>query len=105
MLILSLLIDLGYLDSGVSSHMTSIKDKFISLHIFNQFSSVNIVDGTRSLVLGNKVVHATPSLNLTDVLYVPIFFITLLSISQFTKQNNIFPFLLCLSGPDNWEED
>jgi len=30
------------LDSEASSHMTCIKDKFISLHLSNQFSSVNI---------------------------------------------------------------
>ena len=39
------------------------------------------------LLLGNKVVQATPSLTLTDVLYVPRFPVSLLSISQFTKNN------------------
>jgi len=32
------------LDSGALSHMTGIKDKFISLHLSNKFHSVNIVD-------------------------------------------------------------
>jgi len=40
------------------------------------------------LVLGNGVVQATPSLTLTDILYVPRFSFSLLSISQFTKHNN-----------------
>jgi len=76
------------LDSGVSSHMTGIKNKFISLHLYTQFSSVNIVDGTQSLVLGDGVVQATPSLNFKNVLYVLKFYVSLLSISQFTKQHN-----------------
>jgi len=69
------------LDSEASSHMTGIKDKFISLHISNEFPSVNIVDGTQCVVLGNKVVQATPSLNLTNELYNPKFPVSLLSIS------------------------
>jgi len=44
------------LDSGDSSHITGIKNKFTFLHLFIQFSSVNIVDGTQSPVLGDKVV-------------------------------------------------
>ena len=85
-----------------SSHMTNIKDKFINLHLFNKFSSVNIVDGTQSLIFGDGIVQATPSLNLSNVLYVSKFHVSLLSINQFTKQNNcsitIFP-SYCLSGP------
>ena len=68
--------------------MTGIKNKFISLHLYTQFSSVNIVDGTQSLVLGDGVVQATPSLNFKNVLYVLKFYVSLLSISQFTKQHN-----------------
>jgi len=49
--------------------MTGIKDKFTSLHLFTQFSSVNIADGTQSPVVGDGVVQATPSLNLKNVLY------------------------------------
>ena len=75
--------------------MVGIKNKFISLHLSNQFSSFNIADGTQFHVLGNGVVLATPSLNLTNVLYVSKFPGSLLSTSQFTKQNNcsviIFP--------------
>jgi len=66
--------------------MTGIKDKFMSLHLSNKFSSVTIVDGTQSPVLGDRVVQATSSLNLTIVLYVLKFPVKLLSISQFTKQ-------------------
>ena len=52
------------LDSRASSHMTGIKDKFTSLHLFTQFSSVNMVDGTQSPVLGDGVVQATLSFNM-----------------------------------------
>jgi len=68
--------------------MTGIKDKFTSSHFFTQFSSVNIVDGTQSPVLSDGVVQATPFLNLKNVLCVLKFSISLLSISQFTKQHN-----------------
>ena len=68
--------------------MTGIKKKFVSLNLSNKFLSVSIIDGTQSLVLGNGVVQGTPSLTLTDVLYVPKFHVSLLSISQFTKHNN-----------------
>jgi len=34
------------LDSGALSHMSGIKQKFISLYLSNKFSSVNINDGT-----------------------------------------------------------
>ena len=69
------------LDSGASSHMTHIQNKFDSLHLSNKFSSVNIADGTQSPVLGNGVVHATSSLTLADVLYVLKFLVSLFSIS------------------------
>ena len=44
--------------------MIGIKDKFTSLHLFTQFFSVNITDGTQSPILGEGVVQDTPSLNL-----------------------------------------
>ena len=63
--------------------MTDIKQKFVSLKLSNKFSTVNIADGTQSPVLSNGVVQATLPLTLTDVLFVPKFSISLLSISQF----------------------
>jgi len=48
--------------------MTGIKDKFISIHLFNKLFFVNIADGIQSPVLGDGVVQATPSFNLTNVL-------------------------------------
>ena len=50
--------------------------------------SVKIDDGTHSPVLENEIVQVTPFLTLTDVLYVPRFSVSLLSLSQFTKHNN-----------------
>jgi len=67
--------------------MTGIKQKSVSLNYSNKFRSVNIADGSQSPVLGNRVVRATLSLTLIDVLYVLKFLVSLLSISQFTKQN------------------
>ena len=65
--------------------MTNITQKFVSLNMSTACPSVKIVDGTHSPVLVNGVVQATPSLTLTNVLYVPRFSISLLSISQLTK--------------------
>ena len=68
--------------------MIGIKQKFISLNLSNKFSSINITDGTQSILLGNRVVQATLFLTFTDVLYVSKFTVSLLSMSQFTKYNN-----------------
>ena len=76
------------LDSGASSHITGIKQNFDLLNLSDKFPFINIADGIWSPVLGNRVVQVTPSLTLTDVLYVLKFLVSLLSISQFTKQNN-----------------
>ncbi|XP_020258205.1 uncharacterized protein LOC109834580 [Asparagus officinalis] len=61
------------LDSEASSHMTGIKDHFVSLHLSDKFPSIRIADGTLSPVRGDRVVHATSFLKLIDVLYVPKF--------------------------------
>ena len=45
--------------SEVSSYMTGIKQKLVLLHLSNKLPSVNIVDGTKSPVLGNGVVQGT----------------------------------------------
>ena len=50
--------------------MTGTKQEFISLNLSCVHLSVKIVDGTHSPVLKNGIVQATPSLTLTDVLYV-----------------------------------
>ena len=76
------------LDPGASSHMTGITQKFVFLNMSTVHPSVKIADGTHSPVSENGVIQATPSLTLTDVLYVPRFPFSLLSINQFTKHNN-----------------
>jgi len=86
--------------------MIGITQKFVSLNKSTAHSSVKVTDGTHSPVLGNEVVQATPSLTLSDVLYVPRFPVSLLSFSQLTKQNSckiIFPFSLCVSGLVDWK--
>ena len=49
------------LDSEASSHMTSIKQKFVSLNLSSVYPSVKIIDGTHLLILSNEVIQATPS--------------------------------------------
>jgi len=75
------------LDSGASSHMIGIKNKFIS-YIFPINFLVLTLLMVHSLIYLTMGVQATPSLNLINELYAPQFPISLLSISQFTKQNN-----------------
>ena len=64
--------------------MTVIKAKFHSLSLGNTIPSVDIADGTSSTVCGKGIVHASTSLYLDDILYVPIFPISLLFISKLT---------------------
>jgi len=61
--------------------MTGSKQEFVSLNLSRIHPSVKIDDGIHSPVLGNWVVQATPSLTLTDIIYVPRFLVSLLSIS------------------------
>ena len=49
---------------------------------------VNIDDGIVSSVLGEEVVHTISSLGLNNVLYIPKFHVSLLSISQIVKTKN-----------------
>ena len=66
--------------------MTGITQKFVSLNISTAHSSVKIADGTHSYILGNGVVQATPSLTLTNVLYIPcLLLISYLSVSLLNK--------------------
>jgi len=48
---------LWILDSGVSSHMTDITQKFVSLNMSTAHPSIKIADDTYSPVLGNRVVQ------------------------------------------------
>jgi len=83
--------------------MTCIKDKIIYIFPINFLLLTLLM--VQSPILGNGAVQATPSLNLTNVLYVPKFSVSLLFISQFSKQNDcsvtFLSFLLYHLGPDN----
>jgi len=61
--------------------MTYITQKFVSLNMSTAHPSVKIANDTHSPVLGSGAFQATPSLTLTDILYVPRFLISLLFIS------------------------
>ena len=67
------------LNSGASSHMRDIKDKFPSLFFNNNIPPVNIANSIFFTICGTKVVHATASLSLDDVLFVSNFSVSLLS--------------------------
>ena len=48
--------------------MIGTKQEFVSLNLSRVHPSVKIADGTYSLILGNEVVQATPSLTLGPLL-------------------------------------
>ena len=73
--------------------MRGIKDKFHSLSFSNTIPPNNIADGISSTVCGKRV-HATDSLSLDDVLYVPTILRSLLSISKLIKNNYCAIFIL-----------
>lgn len=61
------------------------------LHVLsscNYVSPIHIVDGTTLPILDEGVICVSPTLDLHDVLYVPKFHVSILSISQLTKNFN-----------------
>lgn len=75
--------------------MMGIRSKFVSLYFYLPIYST---DSFSSLVVSDGIVCATTSLTVNDVLFVPKFSISLLSISPITKNNNCsvaLSYLLC----------
>ncbi|XP_078433700.1 uncharacterized protein LOC144704992 [Wolffia australiana] len=73
------------IDSGASSHMTGFPSILTSFRPDTSIPDVRIADGRSCPVLGSGQSHATPSLPLQQVLYIPGFPANLLSISAITK--------------------
>lgn len=90
MFILPPLVDYGVIDSAAFSHMIGIKNKFTSLHFSNKYPLINIANGSSATVVSDGTVHAASSLTLNNILFVPTFTISLLSISQIAKNNICF---------------
>ena len=73
------------IDSGVSSHMTGFPSVLTSYRPETSIPDVRIADGRSCPVLSSGQSHATSSLPLQHVLYIPGFPTNLLSISAITK--------------------
>lgn len=87
--------------------MSGISTLFSNLHPLQ--SRIVLADVSFKPVLGTGDLHPTASMSLSSGLFVPQFPYSLLSISQPTESLQcsvtFFPFLLCLSGPQNEEGD
>ena len=73
------------IDSGASSHMTGFPSVLTAYRPETSIPDVRIADGRSCPVLGSGQSHATSSLPLQNVLYIPGFPANLLSISAITK--------------------
>ena len=73
------------IDSGASSHMTGFPSVLTSYRPETSIPDVCIADGRSCPILGSGQSHATSSLPLQHVLYIPRFPANLLSISAITK--------------------
>ena len=66
--------------------MIGIKEKFCSLSLLDNISSVNVANGTSSTVHEKCVIHATSSLSVNEFLFVLKFPVSLIFISKLTTQ-------------------
>ena len=97
------------IDSSASDHMTGQSIFFSFYTPYMGPDKVKIANGTFfSSVFGKCLVHTTPSLSLSSILYVSNFVanLYLLVVSLvFELQCNIFFFFLCVSGFSNEDDD
>lgn len=73
------------INSGVSSHMTSQKNMYSSISLSLTHQSLYLADRSTSIVARCCDIFLSSSLPLSNVLLVPKFSISLLSVSQLTK--------------------
>ena len=75
--------------------MTGNSSLFTSFQSHPSTSTVTLVDGSTSCVLGSRTIHPTPLITLTSVMSLPQFFFNLISVNKLTRTLNcsilIFP--------------
>ena len=75
------------IDSGASDHMTSNSSIISNISHLSSPSFVTVANGTKTHVQGIGTV-STPNLTLSSVLYLPQFFLNLLSVHKLTHSLN-----------------
>ena len=73
------------IDFGATYHMTGNSSKFSTFQSHPSTSSVTLVDGSQSCVLGLSTIFSTPSLPLSFVLSLPNLSFNLISMSKLTR--------------------
>nr|CAD1829166.1 unnamed protein product [Ananas comosus var. bracteatus] len=75
-------------DTGATDHMTGTFENLSSMQLAVGENFVTLADGSHSPIHGIGCVDASPSINLSSVLFVPSFPSNLLSVSKLTKSHN-----------------
>ena len=70
-----------------SLSLYDMHQKKFHYHFLDNIPSINITDCTSSTDHEKRVVHATSSLSVNDILFVHKFLVSLLSINKLTTQN------------------
>ncbi|GMF15348.1 unnamed protein product [Phytophthora fragariaefolia] len=83
-------------DSGASSQMTSIRDKFVSMKELKMPVRITIADGTKidavaTGTVGLKLMDGT-TVTLSDVLYIPEIDGSLISVAKLAEKNGVVQF-------------
>ena len=73
------------IDSGATYHMTGNSSIFSTFQSQPSPSTVTLVDGSHSCVLGSGTIVPSPSIPLTSVLSLPNFSFNLMSVSKLTR--------------------
>ncbi|GMF37933.1 unnamed protein product [Phytophthora fragariaefolia] len=83
-------------DSGASSHITSVRDKFVSMKGLKMPVCITVADGTKidvvaTSTVGLKLVDGT-TITLSDVVYIPEIDGSLISVAQLAEKNVVVQF-------------
>ena len=76
------------IDSGAINHMIDNSSLFITFQSHPSTSTVTLVDGSTSCVLGSETIHLTPLITLTSVMSFPQFSFNLIYVSKLTRTLN-----------------
>ena len=76
------------IDSRAIDHMTSNSSLFTTFQSHPSTSTITLVDGSTSCVIGSGTIHPTPLITLTSVMSLPQFFFNLIYVSKLTRTLN-----------------
>ena len=76
------------IDFEATDHMTGNSSLFTTFQSHPSTSTITLVDGSTSCVLGSRTIHPTPLITLTSVLSLPQFSFNLIFVSKLTRTFN-----------------